>query len=1369
MDINNDLQQINTFVKGMNTDVSDALMDSSQYRYAENVRLTTDTEENTGELRLIEGTDIYANLSDFGNIIAMTSIRDLLVVITKKQQSYISAEIQNEQVTQTEKQAVINYILVKDASDPSSNWKKLFESDIKDKCFSDNISLVTRWESDTNVKLYMADGNNPLMYINLKGGAIKGLENILSVVDTILMPATSYVYSDSGNLKGVRFQYSYRLYKMGGSATTIAPLSNTITIYQEDGGVDTSDSYINKSISVTIPQVNADQYEYMQVFRIAYVKNGEDPIVDVIYDGKIIESAIIDSGQSIDSIDYSEFLDMDTFVIYPKVIESKEDYLFAANIDDNKQNVDEGFEDLDFRSRSTGDYLSENDYNVQFLSDNILNYNEEYWHISDTDSRIGGSCKYLTWTPIKKYIYVDEKNRKYVNVSDISSGKFTQEQQNSLRPGEIYRYGIVLYDRSGQRSSVKWIADIMVGNGDEIPEYETTTNDGLNVYKFPIYGINFSIDWQQLLQDCNNKCTQVEIVRCARTSSDKITIAQGAAGYPLQMYNIQGQTTDDISVTKQSKLCSPGLLTTNKIAVDCHREESGAVFTNYNDIKFAQSDTDYLMFASPDYVYNKSEVQNALNKNQNITIHFDYSLRSAIDSIAEIPAGYPNYHRIHTKDSNFNYGVPYKIIDSPNTARDFVIQLIQNNFDPGNTDYTLYWDAYDIEYIDFIVNSYNVRLFANLNQKDDYVKVFSSYPQINTSKLNIYGTDNTVSAVAYASAPKRKHYSIFEGDQGIIDDDISLFSYGNAGGTQYLNWSLPLAKFNSGEYDKSLFTEQPNWHRHSGYHGGDLYFYPISSSGECIIIKQKNTTSFSNSSGLIQLPVLSLKNSNNTPYGGMFSIDTSVYQSYGNILQKDNQQISIYDGDCHPGIFIYNQSHTWQEEGCKYGVGQCNVYMIPLYSDIDLSATFGSLYPNITTTYKYQLQDYSGQVSDDYNQSLDAYLYNSTYSDDTSARKYYAIEYTSLDNSKYDTRVFHSNLKRNNEHVDNWLQFQELNYIDVDSRFGQITNMRLFKDKLLFWQEHAAGILSVNERTVLNDLDDNNIVVGTGGTLQRYDYISTVYGMKINQYDAETQSNYTQYWWDGYNKEILAYTGGVELVPLAKTKGITNYINKGEESIHPMLAYDIKYDEILAQVVSTNGNKETVVYNEQIQNFSSVYTYMPLYKAGIKNCLYVSSKNNIYIQNKQSSENHATLFGTPIFPKVRIVINKNNIYTKTFDNLTFGGRIYKGSLQTIANWQMERVPGEYVKDEHLNSPMHHLTFTFETPLKQKSAIRGDKSTSVDEYDYRLAIPRNGSQDSNIEYGNRMRGKTMQCEIASDYNSTDFSLQYITTKFRMSWS
>ena len=56
MDVNNN-QQINTFTKGMNTDVSDMLMDNSQYKYAENVRLVTNTDGNSGELRMVDGTE----------------------------------------------------------------------------------------------------------------------------------------------------------------------------------------------------------------------------------------------------------------------------------------------------------------------------------------------------------------------------------------------------------------------------------------------------------------------------------------------------------------------------------------------------------------------------------------------------------------------------------------------------------------------------------------------------------------------------------------------------------------------------------------------------------------------------------------------------------------------------------------------------------------------------------------------------------------------------------------------------------------------------------------------------------------------------------------------------------------------------------------------------------------------------------------------------------------------------------------------------------------------------------------------------------------------------------------------------------------
>jgi hypothetical protein len=110
-------------------------------------------------------------------------------------------------------------------------------------------------------------------------------------------------------------------------------------------------------------------------------------------------------------------------------------------------------------------------------------------------------------------------------------------------------------------------------------------------------------------------------------------------------------------------------------------------------------------------------------------------------------------------------------------------------------------------------------------------------------------------------------------------------------------------------------------------------------------------------------------------------------------------------------------------------------------------------------------------------------------------------------------------------------------------------------------------------------------------------------------------------------------------------------------------------------------------------------------------------------------------------PLVRCVVNKESSNNKVFDISTFGGRFYGGDN------------------------LDNLTFTFNTPLKQHSTGTGNSLITNREYDFRLDIPRNNDSS----YGDRMRGKTMQCELKSSSNSTDFSLQYIITKYRMSWS
>jgi len=74
------------------------------------------------------------------------------------------------------------------------------------------------------------------------------------------------------------------------------------------------------------------------------------------------------------------------------------------------------------------------------------------------------------------------------------------------------------------------------------------------------------------------------------------------------------------------------------------------------------------------------------------------------------------------------------------------------------------------------------------------------------------------------------------------------------------------------------------------------------------------------------------------------------------------------------------------------------------------------------------------------------------------------------------------------------MTFKTTDFIDVDTQYGPITALQTFKNKLIFWQEEATGVLSVNERSIVQDINKTNIVLGTGGILDRYDYFTTVFG-----------------------------------------------------------------------------------------------------------------------------------------------------------------------------------------------------------------------------------------------------------------------------------
>ena len=1325
MDINNN-QQVNTFIKGMNTDVSDALIDSSQYRYAENVRLVTNTDSNSGELRLVDGTINIDACDQWSRIIAMTAIRNKIIVIA-------------ETTNQWQERCISIY--TNEYNGQLGEWNKIvsnlpYDEFVQEGEIEPHFSLTTRWESDNNIKLYIADGIHNIISLNITKSYFTTEDNTIEDIipyATAALDSPTVTIIKGGTLKSARVQYGFRLYNIGQAATQVSPLSRIQSIYKSD-----SEGYKPEEVTDRAARIRMtyrdSKFSRIQIYRITYVLLNQEPTISLIYDGDVIDE-FVDYGSQINQMGVSEFIALTQMSIIPKVLESKNDYLFAGNIKYGQDEYDKELEDLNFRSYSlgdwdnpssapsdiiNGDYSTARDYNKQYdaqLEYGKPKYNLDLWRAYDESgqlSKIGGFGPIVQWEFKTKTALINENNE--VKLSDDSYNSIYTDTLASLRRGEVYRYGIILYKNGGRKSSVKWIADIMVPDGDyfDYPSEYNSTLDLSNREKygwlFSVVGIKFTVFTTKL-----KDCTGYEIVRCKRTPEDCYTLSQGIIGIPDRTYKLDSMLAANV---KTEIIHPTGFFTTQQTGI--HDENNS----------FSRADNNYLMFASPEYVYKPDAVKDIIKTNSSkLYIQDVKSFYQRNRFIGDF--------EIRTDDTTFILHDARGLISIEKGYGDDS-QIIMDN-----------------EHSQIL---YSTELGVQRLQGAEWATFMtppegSEVPAMDTRHMSVHETvinhvvaerelqldrqTLKIKAFGFPEVPSPKEF-FGENGEGKFRDAITT-----VGQSIFNGWSAAFLLRTESVHDKEYYDQYISQSRDMSSRLRDATYEAVSSTGKCVVFELDTPHNMYDGDRLVPITVADLKKQA-TPYGGPNTYDTSSpdYYSHGNYCPIDpddmfdkRKSIDVFDGDCYPGIFVYHAAHAHDNSVTLCLNKVTSIYYVPIESDIDLRASYGDLYTRRKDSDKsYYIQDEPYSI-DGFVQAHPAYVYNSAYNAESNVQSYSSTTYTEIDDSKYDCRVHHSELKTNNEHVDSWMEFKAMNYIDVDTRFGEITNMRLFKDKLLCWQNNATSMLNVNERTMLNDQDDNQIILGSGAVLERYDYISTIYGMKKNQYEAEVQSNTTQYWWDGNNKEILAYAGGQEVMPMTKIKNVTNYINSYDEKPRPSMSYDIKFNELISNVV----NKNSIIYNEQVQQFTSIYTFNPIFRVIINNNLLLSAQKSIYRWNNKSD--NSTLFDASAMPLVRYVVNKESSNNKVFDISTFGGRFYGG--------------------DNLNS----ITFIFDTPLKQHSTGTGNSLITNREYDFRLDIPRN----NNSSYGDRMRGKTMQCELKSSSNSTDFSLQYIITKYRMSWS
>lgn len=1277
MDINQNLEQINTFEKGMNTDTSDALLPNNQYRYAENLRFTSHDTNNTGELQPIRDLKELFSLPD--PIIATSQIRNYAIFITGYETS-----------TGFDRWK----IWVKDENDLNNQD---FNQQIFGECTTQlgkNISIVTRYETDKDIKIYIADGIHQLMSINLiddnrfhSGYTIPTDIKYLTSYNELILPQLNAAISQTlGGLKPAIIQYTYVLYKNGGAVTKYAPFTQPIYLLKDDGAGYLDGENTTTAIDLSVDIDDLQGLNRIQVYRITYSQYGQDPEIGMIYDDKF-SGTFVFTDVGIDIVSYSkdEFLKLETYdKIKPSVIESKGNYLFAGNIEDFQDEIDAQWKDIDF-----------------------------------TNSR---------------YVDIQQIYGSYCLNKDGSlySGNYNP----SLKPGETYRYGIVLYDETGRRSSVKFVKD-------EIVQPQELFRLGHQRYEITPIGIKVTVKNIP-------HCSGYEIVRCIRGANQSHTLYQGIVGCPV------GVDTD---------LSTPAFLSLEQL-----HPLADKVKTN----------TSVAIFACPECVYLPEETKNIMQSiKTSIESVYDYYI--PINNISsEVYSEYRNYGQDSIFNENETIGlnnsqtyvraisdgfpVCYSALISvgesitDDTEKTAILKI---NTDRGHHIYYTKDSTDNKESDEEITTPFYVDIdLTGPVYHDGYKGKFSYVDELYGKKICMFAsvirpTDRNTNSLQYninikdsVIADSYKPADQIEDSQGnyntgIYTNIIDTYTYCN------------------------LVKEVRNVDLTGNYEFGSDTWCNIYSGGKSLVLSLERNVLIRESDrfldkigvaalkddfqdsvpGLLQISIANIKNKSYKGYG---PINNSVFCSFGNYYRYDQNEKEIFNGDTYINVFTYNHTHAIQQSK-KWQLGAAVIYQVPIQSSIDLLKTSGDILPKINSEKKYYLQDYAGNIFKLYQQRRDAYIYNAAYSQEMNLMSYTPVINTEVYSGKFDTRIKCSEEKSNGEKFDNWLNFPVVNTLDVDTRFGEITHMRLFKDALVFWQKEATGILSVNERVIVQDVNNTSILLGTGGILQRFDYISTKYGMQFGNI-AETQSNTTLYWWDSYKREILSYSGGQQVQPMTELKTIKTYISKNKNAETPCFIYDSTNNEILMKVSSI-----PIVYNEYVQQFTSVYWYNIDHSVYFNDEIWIT--HNDVISKLNAGEHYKNAY-------LQYIVNKNSTYVKTFDNVRMGLNSQSNSYKAIDSF--------ILPDEQ---SANALSFVFECP--QQYSEYAVKITNR-EYDYRFAIPRaqmyNKNEDKycNPFYGNRMRGKYMINKLTipqyiSQDGTSSFSLQYITTKYRISYN
>ena len=1030
---------------------------------------------------------------------------------------------------------------------------------------------------------------------------------------------------------------------------------------------------------------------------------------------------------------------------------------------------------IDFEIIDTSINLS-SDVSTDYPSDSIVEYTspEKIGSMYVYDSE--GSTSIVT---------IPEEIRQ-INYAD----PFIASRFKAYAHDEVYRFGIIFYNAKNVPSPVKWIADIRFPHA-----AETYTNaSGVTSYRWAPFEFT---NKRNGVVTSSAKCLQgkplgvkfyikaipagakaYEIVRCDRTEADRTVVLQTAASIIYNNFNetTKGEVGGDNNSTTDLRPTS----------FPTYSKQLLACATNTRQLQFIPSSTvpdSYLNLISPEICTMKESIEPFFDNTYidplyglgsylgtNGTVTWDSSVKT-IYKIFALPGQFKDtenqYHSYDGSDPNNTTqyrsskigGVLNASVNFTADRKIFGVVVGSAGLGVSGENLDGYWlirlhedEGYD--HATAMIGKYYIPFFTQ------------DYGSFRSNQISIYGNPFLANIdIQYAKYGADVPYNVDVYEENKFN---YLPYYVNIGETVFLNVASNRNACTNGK--ESWLWDTFNYSNKKleigsrpgtfGPHGPSIVIKAEGIRGQVPYFRSKiiNSIASSDAGTVASVLMCNIKKQVRQYGGDTYSArSSSVYIPTGNYKLLDSISSSIeyvFGGDTYLGVLDYPSQMIFQYK-VDTDYNDLKTFFgayIPFESSVNIALLHGDMvHKTVSGSGSSALLDMYMQLNPVqmgvyHTQDRPYYAYNNVYSSQNGSKQFVPESIYNENKVTVSNRIYASEQKTNNEIFDNWTSFKVANYLDVDNKFGGITNLYSFLDRLYFFQPESVGIAAVNDRSLITD-NIGQLTLGTGDVLSRYDYITNKNGSSIVNDHSICSTDTSIYWYDFDKNVICCYSDTVH--QLSREKYVQSYLNEmyaGKRDCGVSF-YDNKYNEVWFKF-----QKKSLIYNEQLGAFTSLYTHTPDFILRFSDKIVSIRNNQFYVINSLDTD---TLGDVDKISKIQFVVNNEYPNNKVFDNVL--------------------ITGNLIDEFNKENPTVLVKAQFETK-NQISQVFDNTVNKMDyrEDTYRFAIPREdrtieGSNTiSNMSFAGRMRGKYLICTYTFDNTSESvFNIPSITTTYRFS--